>query len=65
MANVKLCDLCHEPIKEEDATRKFRIKEVKSFVDYIDRMAWGSWVTIDAHSKCVERLFAKCEQNNG
>lgn len=57
MAQVTFCDLCHKPIKNEDATRKFKIKEVKHFVDYFDHMAWDSWVTIDAHSECVAKLF--------
>ena len=57
MAQVTFCDLCHEQIKDEDTMRKFKIKEVKHLVDPIDRMAWDSWVTIDAHSECVAKLL--------
>lgn len=57
MAQVTFCDLCHKQINDEDATRKFKIKEVKHFVNHFDCMAWDSWVTIDAHSECVAKLF--------
>ena len=57
VAQVTFCDLCHKPIKFENTTRKFKIKEVKHFINHFDCMAWDSWVTIDAHSECVEKLF--------
>ena len=64
MSYLRICDLCKEPIKVFDSTRKFKIKtkELKHFADDIDRMAWDSWVTIDVHSECVKKLFKKCKE---
>lgn len=61
MATVRICDLCHEKILEGDNPRKFRVKiqERKTHINFIDREAWCSWETIDAHSGCVLRLFEK------
>ena len=58
MAQVTFCDLCNKPIKDGDTTtRKFKIKEIKHFINHFDCMAWDSWVTIDAHGECVAKLF--------
>lgn len=66
MAYVRICDLCHEEIKESEESRKFRVKvqERKTHISFLDREAWCSWETIDAHSGCVMRLFEKVNRED-
>lgn len=61
MAYIKICDLCGQPIGDNEA-RKYRIKQLKHHFDYFDGMSWTSWDEIDAHAECIDVLFNKAKE---